>query len=399
MNVHNYSYHNSRQQARIPATLQAVFLASNRGEEVNKPPPASVASKVFFHNWLFQRQAESNESDVPSFLKTKKVKKLKKKTKQESPKGAALLNISSTQPNMPIMSPQTYLDAMIRSQGYSTKKFSTLQSAYHNKPTPLQQASYHAHLIDVVKAYDYDLLESILGAGVSPNPCNSFGESLVHMVSRRGDAKALHLMIEHGCSVQVADDYGRTPLHDCCGWAATPAFDVAEYILECDVRLLHMTDCRGATPLSYVRKEHWGFWIEFLEHKKDIFWPQRDLAKDGEEEPPALAMLGAYTQPLTAPANALSLELTDMVVSGKMRADEVLFLKYVQGDKDTWDLTSEDDNEYDSDGGSEFDDDTSFDTCQMDDVLSNLSIQNSNSVCTWQDSERSLYSIVEDAYT
>jgi hypothetical protein len=90
MNVCEYSYHNSPQKARIPATLQAVFLASNRGKEVNKPPPASVASKVFFHNWLFQRQAESKERDVPSFLKTKKVKKLKKKTKQDSPKGTAL---------------------------------------------------------------------------------------------------------------------------------------------------------------------------------------------------------------------------------------------------------------------------------------------------------------------
>ena len=76
-------------QGRIPTTLQAVFLASNRGRDVYKPPPAKAASKVFFHNWLFQRQAESNKKGGPSFKK-KKVKKLKKKTKQESPKGAAL---------------------------------------------------------------------------------------------------------------------------------------------------------------------------------------------------------------------------------------------------------------------------------------------------------------------
>jgi hypothetical protein len=73
-------------QGRIPATLQAVFLASNRGREVNKPPPASVASKVFFRNWLFQRQPESKEEEVPS-LKKKKVKKVKKRSKLASPKG------------------------------------------------------------------------------------------------------------------------------------------------------------------------------------------------------------------------------------------------------------------------------------------------------------------------
>jgi hypothetical protein len=76
-------------QGRIPATLQAVFLASNRGREVHKPPPASVASKVFFRNWLFQRQTESKEKEAPS-LQKRKVKKLKKRIKQASPKGTAL---------------------------------------------------------------------------------------------------------------------------------------------------------------------------------------------------------------------------------------------------------------------------------------------------------------------
>jgi hypothetical protein len=32
---------------RIPASLQAVFLASNRGHEVNTPPPKKVAFKTF----------------------------------------------------------------------------------------------------------------------------------------------------------------------------------------------------------------------------------------------------------------------------------------------------------------------------------------------------------------
>jgi hypothetical protein len=78
-------------QGRIPATLQAVFLASNRGKEVYKPPPAKVADKVFFRNWLFQRQAESKEKDAPT-LKKKRVKKLKKKVKQDSPKGKHINN-------------------------------------------------------------------------------------------------------------------------------------------------------------------------------------------------------------------------------------------------------------------------------------------------------------------
>jgi len=39
---------------RIPLGLQAVFLASNRGKEVDQPPPEKAASKTFStRSWLF----------------------------------------------------------------------------------------------------------------------------------------------------------------------------------------------------------------------------------------------------------------------------------------------------------------------------------------------------------
>jgi hypothetical protein len=81
---------NPSRQGRIPATLQAVFLASNRGRDVNKPPPAKVASKVFFRNWLFQRQAGSKERRGSLFAgsnkKGKNGKKPKINPKKEGPK-------------------------------------------------------------------------------------------------------------------------------------------------------------------------------------------------------------------------------------------------------------------------------------------------------------------------
>jgi hypothetical protein len=51
----NPASNSKSRQSRIPTTLQAVFLASNRGKEVHKPPPEQVAYKVYFRNWLFQR--------------------------------------------------------------------------------------------------------------------------------------------------------------------------------------------------------------------------------------------------------------------------------------------------------------------------------------------------------
>jgi hypothetical protein len=126
--------------------------------------------------------------------------------------------------------------------------------------------------------------------GLSPNPYNAHGESLVHMVSRRCDAKAPQIMVDkNGCNLSVADDYGRTPLHDCC-WAADPAFEVADISLAADPRMFDTTDSRGADP-TYVRKEHWPLWIEYLESKKDMLWPRLDINKIGEEGPPALTLL------------------------------------------------------------------------------------------------------------
>jgi hypothetical protein len=77
---------NRSRQGRIPATLQAVFLASNRGREVNKPPPAKVASKIYFSNWLFQRHTGSKEKRGVLFGGSKKDKKSKKSNHQPQKK-------------------------------------------------------------------------------------------------------------------------------------------------------------------------------------------------------------------------------------------------------------------------------------------------------------------------
>jgi hypothetical protein len=50
-------------QSRIPSTLQAVFLASNRGKDVHKPPPEKAGSKVFFSNWFFQKKTDSKKME------------------------------------------------------------------------------------------------------------------------------------------------------------------------------------------------------------------------------------------------------------------------------------------------------------------------------------------------
>jgi ankyrin repeat protein len=110
---------------------------------------------------------------------------------------------------------------MLEKRGYSTERYYVHESGYYNHPTPLQQLSYHPHIIDLVKSNHVEELRALFAAGLSTNPANVHGEGLINLVCRIGAADVLKMMIDSDCDVQVSDDYGRTPLHDAC-WTAKP---------------------------------------------------------------------------------------------------------------------------------------------------------------------------------
>lgn len=214
------------------------------------------------------------------------------------------------------VSPQAYLDALLQSRGYSTQSYCSLEGGYYCKPTPLQMASYGSQIMQAVRKSDSKLLGSLFQGGLSRNPCNSFGESLLHSVCRRSDYKMLGLMVENGSSVQVSDDFGRTPLHDAC-WTARPNFECVRILLERDVRLLRIVDCRGCSPLSYIKRELWADWIDFFDSQKDVFWKPRDVTAQGPEPPPPLTQVAAHTNPPKDPPNAASLDDAILLASGR----------------------------------------------------------------------------------
>lgn len=229
---------------------------------------------------------------------------------------------SASMQSTPI-SPQAFLDALLERRGYSTASFCSLESGYYCKPTPLQKASYGIALVRAVRAGDATLLKKLLDCGLSPNPCNAFGESVVHMACRRGDHRLLNALLEAGCALQVSDDFGRTPLHDAC-WTARPSFETVRAILDVDVRLLRVVDCRGASPLSYVKRENWKEWIEFLDRVKERYWSPRDAKANGEERPPELAGCKPHSHPVKDPEGCVSLELAALIAGGAVDPDEFL---------------------------------------------------------------------------
>jgi hypothetical protein len=63
---------------RIPASLQAVFLASNKGQEVNTPPPRNVAFKTFSYilNLKSKRQQHTKQGSKKANVSTSVVVKV-----------------------------------------------------------------------------------------------------------------------------------------------------------------------------------------------------------------------------------------------------------------------------------------------------------------------------------
>lgn len=312
---------------RIPAALQAVFLASSRGNQVHKPPP-KVDKKVdkrssWFSSWgqsskMTKKKEPVEEPVAERFVENPLVACLQREEAKPSTPVERLTPRAKlpTGPLAASPSPQTYLEAMLRTRGYSTERFQTLKSAYHNKPTKLQIASHSLHLVELIRNRNVSSLAEILKSGmISPNPCNQFGESLLHMVCRRGDAELLQVFVDAGCSLQVTDNRGRTPLHDAC-WAAEPALETVKILLELDPFLVQMVDSRGTAPLSYVRRAHWPVWIAFLEEHTSTYWPSRP--EGSPSVVPALVLANPQTCPVRDPPKATSLEMAKRVAEGRM---------------------------------------------------------------------------------
>jgi hypothetical protein len=227
-----------------------------------------------------------------------------------------------------------------------------------------------------------------LEVGLSPNAANEHGESVVHMTCRLGHTDCLKVLIEHGCSLQVADDTGRTPLHEAC-WSPGTNFEVVDILLEQDRRLLCIKDCRGALPLSFLKEDQWTGWTKFLMSRKNKFWPDRDMLLGLEADPP-LSLVKANSNPIHNPKEPISLELAQMVAAGRMSPYEADLMK----DDDS---ASETDDEFSvSEDGSINGDayslnadayqdntETSFDESEMEDVLGSFCCLGKRQTIAW----------------
>lgn len=214
--------------------------------------------------------------------------------------------------------PQDYLDTMIFQRGYSTKRYKTLYSGYYNEPTSLDQ-----HILNLVDTNCVIELRTLLTqCGLSINPSNYFGSTLIHYVCSVGNIECFIMLLEIGCDIRIANSMGRTPLHDACKPGSINdgingkhnhniCFQIIEYIMKHDIRLFYMEDNYGKLPLERIMKHHWTTFNNFLNKKKDIYWPIRNYAKYGEEPSPPLTLISPNTRILPDPKVMILLNNND----------------------------------------------------------------------------------------
>lgn len=157
--------------------------------------------------------------------------------------------------------------------------------------------------------------------------CNRHGESIVHISCRRGQAETLRFLLQNGGRVHMCDDLGRTPLHDAC-WAKTPVFDCISTIMDQDPALIRVVDCRGASPLAYIRREHWPVWRHFFDSKKDTYWKPRRLGESASTSSAssvssAASSSGSLSDEAMMDVGGVPRQLSGLSSAGGLQEDEL----------------------------------------------------------------------------
>lgn len=212
-------------------------------------------------------------------------------------------------------SPHKFLLAILHARGYPTLRLTSYEAGYHVDPTHLQLASFGSAVVKAVHSSDARSLSKLIGCGLSPNPCNQFGDSILSLICKRADYSVFSVLVDQGCDLQICDSFGRTALHN-LAWASRFSGPMAKVILDYDLHQVLLEDKRGQCPLEYVRQDKWGEWISFLRANMDVYWP---VSYDRPIKPlPRDFRNGSVADPMPA----LSTDLAVKISSGEVSPED-----------------------------------------------------------------------------
>ena len=183
-------------------------------------------------------------------------------------------------------SPYDFFRQALHERSYSTEEFDAGATGIMNISDIRVESDFVQFISEAIRHNDEARLTELLEGMTLENPIYNSGESVVHLVCRRGQTTCLELLMEKGASLQVCEGYGRNPMHSACAWSRTssPNFEIMDILLEHDKSMLLMKDERGCTPLYYIPGDQHILWIAYLKKKMDYFWPDLTSSEDVLEE-------------------------------------------------------------------------------------------------------------------
>ena len=207
---------------------------------------------------------------------SKKVTGQKRKLGSCIPASEAMSNLQK-RPSSQRLSPADYVTQVFKENGFDLNENPSVLSVPFLKPTEDRIAAYKLETVQVARSENIEQLRNLHKAGVALDCCNRFGESLVSMVCRRGNADVVRFLVkEANVSLLLRDDYGRTVLHDAF-WTSEPKLELVDFLLQEVPDLLCVKDVRGHAPLDYVRAEHWDEWTSFLKERRGMIRPKLSI--------------------------------------------------------------------------------------------------------------------------
>jgi len=189
---------------------------------------------------------------------------------ESMPGGTLIDEVATTMEQGP--DPTHVLNTALRENGYECSPISSdeIPDGFFEEITEENIKSYTIEILAAVRSQDISELERMFADGHCMQCCNKFGESILHLACRRGFVDVVKFLVEKaGISINIRDDYGRTPLHDAC-WVSCPSFDLVEILVRKSPDLLLIGDKRGFTPLQYAKKDSYSKWCQFFTEKKDL---------------------------------------------------------------------------------------------------------------------------------
>jgi hypothetical protein len=254
-----------------------------------------------------QTRAKKLDADQEKQLAVRKAKETRAKTKRPTKK----------QKYDDINTPQGYLQKLLQNQGHYLPRIKSNDTEYDTVPSELQLASFGLDLVRAIHTSDVSLLSALLGCGLSPNPCNQWGDGILGMVCKRANLPIFQCLLDHGCNLRVVDGFGRTPLHHCC-WASTFCKPMVEAIVERDPTQLLIEDKHGKTPLEYLGCNLVCDWKSFVESSVSKYFPV-----GGRLPPLKLPKNNRSNGTLPDPSKTISVDLAKRVSSGYISPEEV----------------------------------------------------------------------------